>query len=126
MEEDDLEIPKAANDNEPLLEIKEVAERLGVCERTVQRFIRSGELPYIAMGNGRVRLRKKIYPRDLENFIESRRRFDTCLSISRARAPSITTTSKSVAFGSPALQSALLSETLRLSKRDVGMKRASR
>src|SRR3954464_12094710 len=102
------------NDNEPLLTLKEVASKdhLGVCIRTVRRFIRTGELPYIATGNGRERLRRKIHPRDLRDFIDARRRFDACPSTSPAKARSTTTISKSEVFGSPALQNALRSEML--------------
>jgi excisionase family DNA binding protein len=116
----------AANDNERLLEISEAAAMLGVCERTVRRHIREGHLPYIAMGGGRIRLRKKIHPTDLSAFIASRRRFDACQSTSQPKARTMLTTSKSVAFGSAVLQAALASETLRASKEIGKMSRGSK
>src|ERR1700686_1514078 len=110
-----MRLPIAANDNERLLTIEEAAEKLDVCKRTVDRHIRNGDLPYIVMGSGRQRLRRKIHPGDLEGFIEARRRFD-CQSTSQPRVPSTRMISKSVKFGSPVLQAALASETLRHSR----------
>lgn len=107
--------PSPANDNDSLLTIEEAALSLGVCKKTVLRHIEAGDLAYIIMGSGRRRLRRKIHPRDLLNFIDARRRFD-CQSTSQPKALSMRTISKSEVFGSPALQSALASETLRHSK----------
>lgn len=105
----------AANDNEKLLTINEAAARLGVCKRTVDRHVANGELAYIVMGSGRQRLRRKIHPADLENFIETRRRFD-CQSTNQPRVLSTRLISKCAVFGSPVLQAALASETLRRTK----------
>jgi excisionase family DNA binding protein len=115
----------AANDNEKLLTIVETAELLGVCKRTVDRHIRNGDLPYIVMGSGRQRLRRKIHPKDLENFIETRRRFD-CQSTSQQRVLSTHTISRSAKFGSPVLQAALASETLRHSRNSAKSKPGSK
>jgi excisionase family DNA binding protein len=115
----------AANDNERLLTIQEAAEKLDVCKKTVDRHIRNGDLPYIVMGSGRQRLRRKIHPKDLEDFIEARRRFD-CQFTSQQRVHSTHTISKSAKFGSPVLQAALASETLRHSKNFVKSKPASK
>jgi excisionase family DNA binding protein len=110
-----MKLAIAANDNERLLTLEEAAERLGVCKRTLDRHVANGDLAYIVMGSGRQRLRRKIHPKDLENFIETRRRFD-CQSTSQPRVLSTHTISKSVRFGSPVLQAALASETLRHSR----------
>src|ERR1700736_860790 len=107
--------PNPANDNERLLTIDEAAAELRVCKRTLNRLIDHGELPYIVTGNGRQRLRKTIHPSDLNHFIAARRRFD-CQSTSQPRALTTHSISKSGAFGSPALRSALASETLRHSR----------
>ncbi len=115
----------AANDNEKLLTILEVANKLDVCKRTVDRHIRNGDLAYIVMGSGRQRLRRKIHPRDLENFVETRRRFDY-QSTSQQKVPSTHTISKSVKFGSPVLQAALASETLRHSRSSAKPKPGSK
>src|ERR1700682_5852076 len=120
-----MKLPIAANDNERLLTIEEAAEFLCVCKRTVERHIRNGELAYIVMGSGRQRLRRKIHPGDLETFIEARRRFD-CQFTSQQRVPSTRMISKSAKFGSPVLQAALASETLRHSKNNARSKPVSK
>ena len=81
-----METPVAANDNERLLSLEETAKRLGVCKRTLDRHILHGYFPYIVMGSGRQRVRRKIHPKDLENFIETRRRFD-CQLDKPAKSP---------------------------------------
>jgi excisionase family DNA binding protein len=97
--------PVPANDNQPLLDLREAAGALGVSLRTLQRFMESGELPYIVVGTGRVRLRKKIAPIDLQTFKDSRRRYDApCQSTATGRAPSTTMISKSEVFDSPGLK----------------------
>jgi excisionase family DNA binding protein len=120
-----MEIPIAANDNEPLLSIEEAAKRWDVCKRTIDRHIRNGDLPYIVMGSGRQRLRRKIHPKDLENFIETRRRFD-CQSTNQPRVRFTPMISKSAKFGSAVLQAALASETLRHSRSNAKSKPVSK
>jgi excisionase family DNA binding protein len=106
-----MNLPTPANDNARLLTLEETAERLGVCKRTLDRHISHGDLAYVVTGSGRQRLRKKIHPLDLQNFIDARRRFD-CQSTNPPKALTTLTISKSVAFGSPVLQAALASEKL--------------
>jgi excisionase family DNA binding protein len=120
-----VRLPTHANDNDRLLTIEEAAASLSVCKKTVLRHIRTGELAYIVIGNGRQRLRRMIHPGDLLNFIDARRRFD-CQSTSQPKALSMRTISKSEVFGSPVLQSALASEMLRHSKRSEKIKPESK
>ena len=78
----------AANDNgksPALLTIEEVAVILGCCKRTVERYFASGQLRYLAIGHGRVRLRKRIQPRDLQELIDSLGRFRLAMSVYKPR-----------------------------------------
>src|SRR4051812_33057765 len=105
-----MKLPIASNDNERLLTLDEAASELTICKRTLMQHIASGELPYIATGNGRQRLQRKIVPADLRNFIDKRRRVE-CPSISPARnRRTITSTSKLAATGFMAQRNARLSE----------------
>lgn len=58
------------SDNALLLDLDEAAAQMSCCQKTMRGFIKSGELPYIVVGNGRTRLRRKIHPTDLQTFIE--------------------------------------------------------
>jgi excisionase family DNA binding protein len=51
------------------LSIQEVAERLGVCDRTIRRAIKSGELRSVLVGS-----RYRISEEDLHNYLHHRRR----------------------------------------------------
>ena len=62
--------PKGPKPSSRFLTIHDVAERLGVCERTVQRWITDGQLVAHKFGH-----LVRISEADLALFIASRRRF---------------------------------------------------
>ena len=53
---------------ERLYSLEEVAERLGVSERTVRRWVKAGDLPAYKPGR-----EYRIKPADLEEFLEERK-----------------------------------------------------
>ncbi|HEU5227674.1 MAG TPA: helix-turn-helix domain-containing protein [Ktedonobacteraceae bacterium] len=58
-----------SNSDDTLYTTGEVAEKLKITPKTVREYIQSGELEAIDMGQG-----YRIYKRDLDTFLESRRR----------------------------------------------------
>jgi excisionase family DNA binding protein len=61
-----------------LLSLKEAAERLDICTKTLQRLIEARELPYVLVGR-----RRKIDSKDIERFIEDHKHVAPGPSISR-------------------------------------------
>lgn len=55
-----------------LLTIKEAADEASISERTMQRHIDNGELPFVNMGTGKHKL-VRIDPDDLRAFINARK-----------------------------------------------------
>ena len=86
---------------------KKVADRLGVSIKTLNGFVRNGELRYINVGNGTKKMRRKFTDEDIQEFIERRARRDVpCRSTSTRTARSTTTTSNSKVIGFTALRDA--------------------
>ena len=56
------------NTTAPLLTCREVADRLGVCERTIANWIRAGELPACKFGQHR-NSPVRIDPQDLATYL---------------------------------------------------------
>jgi excisionase family DNA binding protein len=54
---------------EALLTVRDVAAQLGVCAATVYRLVAEGQLAHVRVLNG-----IRVVPRDLEAFVEARRR----------------------------------------------------
>jgi excisionase family DNA binding protein len=57
-------------DEEKMLSVQDVVERLGVHEQTVRRWIKSGELVAYALGD---RAGYRVSPQDLQAFLDRRR-----------------------------------------------------
>jgi hypothetical protein len=100
---------------------KEAAGRLGVSVKTLNGFVRTGELRYINAGNGKRKVRRKFTDENIAEFIEHRTKRDVpCQSTSIRTARSTTSTSSSRVIGFTALQDARANERLKHSSRPRG------
>lgn len=83
------------------------AERLGVSVKTLNGYVRDGELRYINVGRGSKKQRRKFTDEDLDDLIERRTRRDVpCQSTSTKTARSIISTSSTKVFAFTALRDA--------------------
>ncbi|QBP23787.1 DNA-binding protein [Bradyrhizobium diazoefficiens] len=83
------------------------AERLGVSVKTLNGYVRDGELRYINVGRGSKKQRRKFTDEDLDELIERRARRDVpCQSISTKTARSTISTSSTKVFAFTALRDA--------------------
>ncbi|WP_225048903.1 helix-turn-helix domain-containing protein [Bradyrhizobium barranii] len=83
------------------------AERLGVSVKTLNGYVRDGELRYINVGRGRKKQRRKFTDEDLDELIERRTRRDVpCQSTSTKTAPSTISTSSTRVLAFTALRDA--------------------
>ena len=90
------------------------AERLGVSVKTLNGYVRDGELRYINVGRGTKKLRRKFTDEDLEELIQRRAQRDVpCQSTSTRTARSTTTISNSRVIGFTALRDARANERLK-------------
>lgn len=59
--------------DEPLLTLQQVAKLLAITGKAVSALVHQGELPFIAIGSGKVRPRMRFERRDVEEFIQRRK-----------------------------------------------------
>src|SRR5215469_18966442 len=64
---------------------KEAARKLCVSVDQIEGFVRDGELSFVNVGRGKKKRRMMFTQADIEDFIERRRRRNTCSSRSRDR-----------------------------------------
>ena len=98
----------------PLLLPKMAAERLGVSTKTLNGYVRGGELRYIDVGGGGVKQRRRYTEDDLDDFVNRRaKRNVPCQSTSTKTVRSTTSTSNSKVIGFMALRDARTSAKLK-------------
>ena len=78
-------------DPEGWLTIKQAAARLGVSERTLREHMRSGAVPYVDVGRGKVRRSPRFAPSDLQEF-QNRQRGQSWPSTSAAKSTGTSST----------------------------------
>jgi predicted site-specific integrase-resolvase len=84
----------------PLRPPKSAAQALGVSVKTLNGFVRDGEIRYIDVGRGKKEIRRMFTDEDLEEFKQRRARREVpCQSTSTKTARSTTTISNSKVIG---------------------------
>ena len=105
----------------PLRSPKETAAILGVSTKTVDGYVRDGELRYINVGRGTKKQRRMFTDEDIDDFIQGRGKRDVpCQSTSTKTARSITSTSGSRVLAFTALRDARANEKLKRSNATNG------
>jgi hypothetical protein len=100
-----------------LLNLKQVAERLGCSEEQARGLVEDGDLPFINIGRGKKRPTMRFSDEDIQTLIERRRRTRTpCLSTSPRNHRSISMTSRPEVIGFMAQRNARLAERQKNSK----------
>jgi hypothetical protein len=56
-----------------LLGVGQAARKLDVSTTTFLGHVKDGDIPWISVGRGKIRMRRKFDPRDIENFKQSRK-----------------------------------------------------
>ena len=111
----------------PLLLPKMAAERLGVSTKTLNGYVRGGELRYIDVGSGGVKQRRRYTEDDLDAFVNRRaKRNVPCQSTSTKTARSTTSTSNSKVIGFMAQRDARADEKLKHSSGPRATERSNR
>ncbi|WP_074830398.1 MULTISPECIES: helix-turn-helix domain-containing protein [Bradyrhizobium] len=100
-----------------LLDKKEAAKRLKITEDQLAGLVEDGEISYINTGRGKKRPRRRFTEKDLEEFVERRRRRESCLSTSPKNHRSTNTISGSGVIGFTARRNAQIAKTPKNSKR---------
>src|SRR5450631_1545589 len=109
----------------PLLLPKMAAEYLGVSTKTLNGYVRRGELRYIDVGSGGVKQRRRYTEDDLDDFVNRRaKRNVPCQSTSTRTVRSTTSNSKVIGF--MALRDARANERLKRTKEASGSGQRSR
>lgn len=91
-----------------LLTPQEAADRLAITVDQLADLVRDGEISYIPIGRGSKRPRRRFTETDLNDFIDRRRRRESCQFIKPKNRRSINTISKSVVVGFTARRKELL------------------
>ncbi|WP_412758570.1 helix-turn-helix domain-containing protein [Methylobacterium radiotolerans] len=77
-------------DPAPLLTLAEAAARLRISPRTLLGHVRVGRIPYVSVGLGLQRVRRRFDPTDLDRFLEEQRRVDCRATVpARRRLPGV-------------------------------------
>jgi DNA-binding transcriptional MerR regulator len=106
---------------------KSAADCLGVSVKTLNGYVRDGELRYINVGRGTKKLRRRFTDEDLQELIQRRAQRDVpCRSTSTKTARSTTSTSNSKVIGFMALRDARADEKLKRSKEPSGSGQSKR
>ncbi|MGO1077660.1 hypothetical protein [Inquilinus sp. CA228] len=93
--------PLPEPDRRLLMSMAAAAERLDMCIKTLKMHVAAGDIPYVLVG----RRTKKFESRDLQTFIDRRRRQEApCPSTSRKASHTTTTTSSSRVYDFTALR----------------------
>jgi hypothetical protein len=96
---------------ERLLSMREAAEFLGICERTLREHTKSGAIAYVVVGRGSTRQHRMFHVDDLRTFIDARRRQE-CPLTAQPAGRTTSTISKSEVVDFPAIRAARQSAKL--------------
>jgi excisionase family DNA binding protein len=117
--------PTSAAGFNPLRSPKDAARLLGVSVKTLNGFVRDGEIRYIDVGRGKKKIRRVFSDQDIDEFKERRARREVpCQSTSTKTARSTTMISNPNAVGFTALRDARTDVKPRLSKELSGKRRS--
>src|ERR1700722_5885211 len=119
--------PTSAAGFNPLRSPKDAARLLGVSVKTLNGFVRDGEIRYIDIGRGKKKIRRAFSDQDIDEFKERRTRRDVpCQSTSTKTARSTTSTLNSSVVAFTDLRNARASGKLKPSKESSAIGRSSK